>query len=144
MRSQDHQQHRFPQPFRWPVERLPELPVRRRVHDERRDIEMFRKMMSSIVVGAVALALASCSNGGTTTDDATTVAPAGDATVAASGGYIPVITTVLANPYWDAESETAQKALEALGYETAIFAHDNDPQKQSELIDAAISKNAVA
>lgn len=105
---------------------------------------MLRKMMSSIVVGAVALALASCSNGGTTTDDATTAAPAGDATVAASGGYVPVITTVLANPYWDAESETAQKALEALGYETAIFAHDNDPQKQSELIDAALSQNAVA
>lgn len=105
---------------------------------------MLRKMMSSIVVGAVALALASCSNGGTTTDDATTAAPAGDETAAASGGYVPVITTVLANPYWDAESETAQKALEALGYETAIFAHDNDPQKQSELIDAAISQNAVA
>jgi erythritol transport system substrate-binding protein len=78
-------------------------------------------------------------------------APSGDPTsnepsspAATTGGYVAIITTVLENPYWDAESETAKKELEALGYTTDINAHNNDPQRQSELIDAALSKKAVA
>lgn len=94
---------------------------------------MYRKFTAGIAAGAVAILLAACS--------APATEPDGEAT---EGGYVPVITTVLANPYWDAESETAKEELEALGYESEIFAHDNDPQKQSELIDAAISNQAVA
>lgn len=92
---------------------------------------MYRKLMSGIAAGAAVALLAACSQ-----------APGGGGDT--EGGYVPVITTVLANPYWDAESQTAQEDLEALGYESEIFAHNNDPQKQSELIDAAISNNAVA
>lgn len=108
-------------------------------------------MRIGAVAGIAALALAACGGGTTSTETTGAAAPTeGDSTETAAewtpveGGYVPVITTVLANPYWDAESKTAAEELEALGYETAIFAHDNDPQKQSELIDGAISKDAVA
>lgn len=100
---------------------------------------MFRKIMTGVVAGAAALSLAACASGGAQTGGSN-----GGANPDAEGGYVPVITTVLANPYWDAESQTAQEELEALGYESDIFAHENDPQKQSELIDSAISQDAVA
>jgi erythritol transport system substrate-binding protein len=100
---------------------------------------MFRKIMTAAVAGAAALSLVACASGGGEAGGST-----GGASPDAAGGYVPVITTVLANPYWDAESQTAQEELEALGYESDIFAHDNDPQKQSELIDSAISQDAVA
>jgi erythritol transport system substrate-binding protein len=101
---------------------------------------MFRKIMTGVVAGAAALSLAACASGGGTQTGGST----GGANPEAEGGYVPVITTVLANPYWDAESQTAQEELEKLGYTSDIFAHDNDPQKQSELIDSAISQDAVA
>lgn len=103
-------------------------------------------MTAGVVAGFAALALAACGGGGTTTatTEGTAAATATGEWTPVEGGYVPIITTVLANPYWDAESKTAEEELKALGYETAIFAHDNDPQKQSELIDNALSQNAVA
>ncbi|MDR0591965.1 MAG: D-ribose ABC transporter substrate-binding protein [Bifidobacteriaceae bacterium] len=98
---------------------------------------------SLAVLGAAAVVLiASCSSP-TSTPSTASGAPSGGQTNAA-GGYVAIITTVLENPYWDAESLTAQKELEALGYTTDINAHNNDAQRQSELIDAALSKKAVA
>lgn len=107
---------------------------------------MKRKLFA--VMAAVGLVFsAGCSSGGNQSDKA---APSGGddkATTAPAnteGGYVAIITTVLDNPYWDAESKTAKEQLEAIGYTTSIDAHNNDPQKQAELVDSAISKKAVA
>jgi erythritol transport system substrate-binding protein len=102
---------------------------------------MRRKLITLLAAAAVAL-VAGCS-------PAPTAAPSGDVSTPATGGdtaggYVAIITTVLENPYWDAESQTAKAELEALGYTTDINAHNNDAKRQSELIDAAISKKAVA
>ncbi len=117
---------------------------------------MRRKLMACIVAGSMAMFLAACSSdapgGSTTTEPEATSAEPTETESAeeeappadAEGGYVPIITTVLANPYWDAEADTAKQELEALGYTTSVDAHNNDPQRQAELIDNAISKNAVA
>ena len=48
------------------------------------------------------------------------------------------------NPFFKAEADAAQAEAEQLGYETCVSSHDDDPNKQSELIDAAISQGAKA
>ena len=112
---------------------------------------MKARLRVGMAAAAAALFLAACGGNGattsTTSSDGIAAGTQEESTgewVPVEGGYVPVITTVLANPYWDTESQTAKEELEALGYETAIFAHDNDPQRQSELIDGAISRGAVA
>jgi len=102
---------------------------------------MKRKLFGGFALGVAAVLLAGCA--GSPGDAPSTDAPA-DGGASTEGGYVPIITTVLANPYWDAESQTAQEELEALGYTTDITAHENDPQRQSELIDAALANDAVA
>jgi erythritol transport system substrate-binding protein len=115
---------------------------------------MRRKLLALLAASAVVL-IAGCGSSTPSAEPsaeapaasepaATTEAPATEAPAAAAGGYVSIITTVLENPYWDAESQTAQAELEALGYTADINAHNNDPQKQSELIDAALTKKAVA
>ncbi|WP_395108140.1 D-ribose ABC transporter substrate-binding protein [Actinomadura sp. SCN-SB] len=48
------------------------------------------------------------------------------------------------NPFFKAEGDAAKKKAESLGYQTSVASHDDDPNKQSELIDAAISRKAAA
>lgn len=112
---------------------------------------MRHKLLACIVAGSVAMFLAACSSsetpsGSSTTGGTESTEPSdGESTQGGGGtGYVPIITTVLANPYWDAEADTAKQELEALGYTTSVDAHNNDPQRQAELIDNAISKKAVA
>ncbi|WP_100443982.1 D-ribose ABC transporter substrate-binding protein [Glycomyces xiaoerkulensis] len=101
---------------------------------------MNRKLITGIVAGSVLAVTAACGGGGDTgSDDAPNPDPE-----AVEGGYVPVISVELANPYWDTEAETARTALEGLGYETDVFQHENDPQRQNELIDTAVSQDAVA
>lgn len=101
---------------------------------------MNRKLIAGIAAGMVLAATAACGDGGDSGDDEGPRPDAADV----EGGYVPIISVELANPYWDTEAQTAQTELEALGYETDVFQHENDPQRQNELIDAAISQNAVA
>lgn len=105
---------------------------------------MSRRFTTGLVAGIATLALAACSGGGGSDPSAADTTDPATGNPDAEGGYVPVITTVLANPYWDAESQTAHDELESLGYESEIFAHDNDPQRQSELVDNALSRGAVA
>ncbi|GAA0974717.1 D-ribose ABC transporter substrate-binding protein [Acrocarpospora macrocephala] len=65
-------------------------------------------------------------------------------TSATAGGLIAVITPSHDNPFFKAEADSAKVKAEALGYETSVASHDDDPNKQSELIDAAISRKAKA
>jgi len=63
---------------------------------------------------------------------------------AAGGGTIAIITVDPANPYWKAEVDTAVATATSLGYETTVNAHGNDPAKQTQFIDAAISAGVKA
>ena len=63
---------------------------------------------------------------------------------AAGGGTVAIITVDPANPYWKAEVDTAVATATELGYETTVNAHGNDPAKQTQFIDAAISAGVKA
>ncbi|MGW0171981.1 substrate-binding domain-containing protein [Streptomyces sp. NPDC003343] len=57
---------------------------------------------------------------------------------------IAIITPSPDNPFFKAEADSAKKKASSLGYQTSVASHDDDPNKQSELIDAAISRKAAA
>jgi erythritol transport system substrate-binding protein len=61
-----------------------------------------------------------------------------------AGGLIAIITPPVENPFFKAEADAAAAKAKALGYKTSVASHDDDPNKQSELIDAAISRKAKA
>jgi erythritol transport system substrate-binding protein len=61
-----------------------------------------------------------------------------------AGGLIAIITPAADNPFFKAEADAANAKAKELGYETSVASHDDDPNKQSELIDAAISRKAKA
>ena len=61
-----------------------------------------------------------------------------------AGGLIAIITPAADNPFFKAEADAADAKAKELGYETSVASHDDDPNKQSELIDAAISRKAKA
>ena len=60
------------------------------------------------------------------------------------GGLIAIITPPVENPFFGAEADAAAAKAKELGYQTSVASHDDDPNKQSELIDAAISRKAKA
>ena len=93
-------------------------------------------------VAAGALLLSACSGG----EPAGTAEPAAEPAAEAeeAGGPIAVITPSHDNPFFKAEADAAVAKAEELGYETTSASHDDDPNKQSELIDAAISADAQA
>ncbi len=55
-----------------------------------------------------------------------------------------IITTPHDNPFFNTEADVAVETAEALGYQTLLMVHDDDPTKQNELIDQAISAGAAA
>ncbi len=71
---------------------------------------------------------------------ATLMAPA----YASAADLIAIITPSHDNPFFKSEAEGAQQRAEALGYETLVLVHDDDPNKQSELFDTAIARGAKA
>ncbi|WP_432515400.1 D-ribose ABC transporter substrate-binding protein [Kineococcus sp. SYSU DK001] len=90
--------------------------------------------------------LAAC---GGDSGDTQTPAAAGETSTGGSGGgqaggLIAIITPSPDNPFFKAEADAAKAKAEELGYETSVSSHDDDPNKQSELIDSAISRGAVA
>ncbi|MGW2093575.1 substrate-binding domain-containing protein [Promicromonospora sukumoe] len=101
-------------------------------------------MFRSIGLKAVALAaagvltLSACSSGEAATGGAS------ESSGGEAGGLIAVITPSHDNPFFKAEADAAVAKAEELGYETTATSHDDDPNKQSELIDSAISAGAKA
>ena len=59
-------------------------------------------------------------------------------------GLISIIVNDPANPYWFTEGEVARATAEELGYEATVSAHRGDTNTESNLVDAAITNNAVA
>ena len=72
------------------------------------------------------------------------------ASVAMSGGsasaadLIAVITPSHDNPFFKAEAEGAEAKAKELGYDVISLVHDDDANKQSQLIDTAIARGAKA
>ena len=57
---------------------------------------------------------------------------------------IAVITPAHSNPFFKAEAEGAEAKAKELGYDVISLVHDDDANKQSELIDTAIARGAKA
>ncbi|MFF4621658.1 D-ribose ABC transporter substrate-binding protein [Nonomuraea jabiensis] len=93
----------------------------------------------SVLLGCTTLA--ACGSGGAEQPATSASASSGGAT---AGGLIAIITPSHDNPFFKAEAEAAKAQAEKLGYQTSVASHDDDPNKQSELIDAAISRQAKA
>src|SRR3954447_15141183 len=86
------------------------------------------------------LALAACGS-----DDSSSSSSSGSSKPAAkAGGLIALITPAGGNPLFRAEADAAVAKAKALGYQTSAASHDDDPNKQSQLIDTAISRKAKA
>jgi erythritol transport system substrate-binding protein len=98
-----------------------------------------RRLVATVAaLAAGVLALSACGDSGS--DDDTPAASGGGE----AGGLIAIITPSPDNPFFKAEADSAKAKAESLGYETSVASHDDDPNKQSELIDAAISRKAKA
>jgi erythritol transport system substrate-binding protein len=65
-------------------------------------------------------------------------------TLAQDGELIVIITPSHDNPFFAAEAEGAKAKAEELGYTTQVYSHDDDANKQNELIDSAIAAGAKA
>ncbi|MBX9458700.1 MAG: D-ribose ABC transporter substrate-binding protein [Rhizobium sp.] len=62
----------------------------------------------------------------------------------AAGGLIAIITPSHDNPFFKAEAVGAEAKAKELGYETLVLVHDDDANKQSQLVDTAIARGAKA
>ncbi|WP_433380927.1 D-ribose ABC transporter substrate-binding protein [Actinoplanes sp. CA-142083] len=97
---------------------------------------MFRKILLAAGTAAV-LALAAC---GSSSDD-----KSGDSgSTPAASKLIVIITPSPDNVFFKAEQDAAAAQAKKLGYETLVLSHDDDPTKQSQEIDTAISRKAAA
>jgi erythritol transport system substrate-binding protein len=97
------------------------------------------RLLLLVLAAALALALPAC--GGDDDEGSSTPAASGGGE---AGGLIAIITPPVENPFFKAEADAAAAKAKELGYETSVASHDDDPNKQSELIDAAISRKAKA
>ena len=64
--------------------------------------------------------------------------------VAQAANLIAIITPSHDNPFFKAEADTANARAKALGYDTIVLVHDDDANKQSQLVDTAIARGAKA
>jgi erythritol transport system substrate-binding protein len=99
--------------------------------------KLFRFILPALFA-ALALAISAC---GGDDEEASTPASSGEGE---AGGLIAIITPPVENPFFKAEADAAAAKAKELGYETSVASHDDDPNRQSELIDAAISRKAKA
>ena len=100
-------------------------------------------MIVTMLLGACSPAAAPTTAPAETQASAATQAPA--ATEAPSAGgkqLIAVITASLDNPFFVTMANTADAEAKKLGYDTWVVSHNDDANKQTELIDTAISKKA--
>ncbi|XAW88867.1 substrate-binding domain-containing protein [Vibrio sp. CDRSL-10 TSBA] len=62
----------------------------------------------------------------------------------ADNGLIAIITPSHDNPFFKAEAMGAKEKAEELGYTTLVASHDDDANKQDQLISTAIARKAKA
>jgi erythritol transport system substrate-binding protein len=63
---------------------------------------------------------------------------------AQAANLIAIITPSHDNPFFKAEADTANVRAKSLGYDTIVLSHDDDANKQSNLVDTAIARGAKA
>lgn len=103
------------------------------------------RTLPRITTVAVALAIGLAGCGGSSDSGSAEPAAGSDSGSAdEGGGTMAIITVDPANPYWQAEQDTAVAVAEELGYETTVQAHRNDADQQNQFIDAAISQEVEA
>ena len=68
----------------------------------------------------------------------------GVGSVASAADLIAIITPSHDNPFFKAEADGAEARAKELGYDTVVLVHDDDANKQSELIDSVIAQGAKA
>jgi erythritol transport system substrate-binding protein len=68
----------------------------------------------------------------------------GVGSIAQAADLIAIITPSHDNPFFKAEADGAAARAKELGYEALVLVHDDDANKQSELIDSAIARGAKA
>lgn len=104
-------------------------------------------LISTAMLGAIFTGC-SASNNASTSNESTKSSDSKDKTkeVLKGGGskLVVIITPSQDNPFFKTEAEAAKAKAESLGYETLVVSHDDDPTKQSQLFDTAISKKAAA
>jgi len=61
-----------------------------------------------------------------------------------SGKLIVIITASLDNPFFKVMASSADAKAKELGYDTLVFSHEDDANKQNDLIDTAITRKAAA
>ncbi|WP_312034323.1 D-ribose ABC transporter substrate-binding protein [Actinoplanes sp. TBRC 11911] len=93
-----------------------------------------------LATGAAAvLALAACSSG-----NDNEASSGGGSSAAPASKLMVIITPSPDNVFFKAEQDAASAQAKKLGYETLVLSHDDDPTKQSQEIDTAISRKAAA
>jgi erythritol transport system substrate-binding protein len=91
-------------------------------------------------VGVAALLAVSACGGGGSDEDASSGASGGSS----AAKLIVIITPSPDNVFFKAEQDAADAQAKKLGYQTLVLSHDDDPTKQSQEIDTAISRKAAA
>ena len=65
-------------------------------------------------------------------------------TASAADKLMVIITPSHDNPFFKAEAIGAEARAKELGYQTLVLVHNDDANKQNDLIDSAIAPGAVA
>ncbi|MEU4236056.1 D-ribose ABC transporter substrate-binding protein [Actinoplanes sp. NPDC026619] len=97
---------------------------------------MLKKLLAATAASAL-LALTACGSSAGDKSDSGAAAPA-------ASKLIVIITPSPDNVFFKAEQDAAAAEAKKLGYETLVLSHDDDPTKQSQEIDTAISRKAAA
>jgi erythritol transport system substrate-binding protein len=101
--------------------------ARRARREKRATGEMHMTLSKSLSLTALALSMALGSNA-----------------AKADGKLIAIITPSHDNPFFATEADGAAAKAKALGYDTLVLVHDDDANKQNQLIDTAIARKAAA
>jgi erythritol transport system substrate-binding protein len=95
-----------------------------------------------VATGAAAMLSLAAACGGSAPAPSSGAAPASGSGNASN--LVAIITPSPDNVFFKAEQDAAKAAAEKLGYQTLVLSHDDDPTKQSQQIDTAISRKASA
>jgi erythritol transport system substrate-binding protein len=91
---------------------------------------------------AALVATAACGGGGGSSNSASGSGSSGGS--AGKSKLMVIITPSPDNVFFKAEQDAAKAEAQKLGYQTLVLSHDDDPTKQSQEIDTAISRKAAA
>jgi erythritol transport system substrate-binding protein len=100
------------------------------------------RLVAALGSAVLVLALAAC--GSDSSSSSSSGSGSKSSSAGKAGGLIAVITPAADNPFFKAEADAAVARAKKLGYQTSAASHDDDPNKQSQLIDTAISRKAKA